>query len=80
MMQNFESDKLLEILIETEKLADQILQNKQEIIAMDKRRQDAREGLRNLMKTDDDKTWLCVGSLLMKMPKGKAIALLKKGI
>lgn len=73
------SQKTLEILIETERVADKILQNKQEIIALDKRRQDTREAIRKVEQSDENKTWLTVGSLLIKMTKEKALELLTKG-
>lgn len=69
----------MEILIKTERVADQILQNKQEIIMLDKRRQDTREALRDLTKSDQKKVWITIGSLLVKMNKDKALELLKKG-
>lgn len=74
------SEKTLDILIETERVADKILQNKQEIIALDKRRQDTREAIRKVEQSDETKTWLTVGSLLIKMTKEKALELLTKGI
>lgn len=73
-------EKTTEILIETEKVADKILQNKQEIIALDRRRQHSREGIREIEKNDEKKVWTTIGSLLVKLPREKALELLKKGI
>lgn len=71
--------KTMEILVATERVADQILQNKQEIVMLDKRRQSTREALREIDKSTDKKTWITIGSLLVKMPKDKAKELLQKG-
>lgn len=71
--------KPLELLIETERVADQILQNKQEIVELDKRRQSSREAKRNLEKTSDKKAWVTVGPILVKMAKENGIKLLEKG-
>lgn len=74
------ANKVMEILVQTEQVADQIIQNKQEIVALDKRRQNTREAMRDLDKSDDTKTWITIGSLLVKVGKKKALELLKKGI
>lgn len=66
-------------MIETERVADQILQNKQEIIELDKRRQSNREAKRNLEKSSDKKAWVTVGPILVKMTKEKGEKLLEKG-
>lgn len=73
------SQKTLEILIETERIGDKILQNKQEIFALSKRRTDTREAIRKVEQSADDKTWLTVGSILVKVKKDKALELLRKG-
>lgn len=69
----------LALLVETERVADQVLQNKQEIVQLDKRRQSNREAKRNLEKTGDKKAWVTVGPILVKMTKEKGITLLDKG-
>lgn len=79
IMMNQVSTQVLEILKNSERLADQVLQNKQEIIELDKRRQSTREAIRNLGKNDDKKVWITVGPILVKMGKDKACDLLKKG-
>lgn len=71
--------KIMEILVKTEKVADQIMQNKQEIVALDKRRQSTREALRDLNKSEETKTWITIGSLLVKVDKNKGLELLKRG-
>lgn len=76
---NQASRKVLEILINSERIADQVLQNKQEIIELDKRRQITREAIRDLGKNDEKKVWITIGPILVKMEKEKACNLLKKG-
>lgn len=73
------SQKTLAILIETERVADKVLQNKQEIFALSKRRTDTREAVRRVEQSDEPKTWLTVGSILVKVTKDKALELLRKG-
>lgn len=76
---NQASRKVLDILKESERLADKVLQNKQEIVELDKRRQGTREAIRNLAKTTDKSAWITIGPILVKMEKEKANILLKKG-
>lgn len=73
------TQKTMELLIASERMADQILQNRQECVALDKRRQETRVAIRDLTKCDDNKTWITVGSLLVKMSKERALDLLMKG-
>lgn len=74
-----DATKTINILIETERLADKVLQNKQEIVALDKRRQDTREAIRELGKCEEKKAWITVGSMLIEMKKEKALQLLQAG-
>lgn len=76
---NQTGQKVLDILKESERLADKVLQNKQEIVELDKRRQGTREAIRNLTKTTDKSAWITIGPILVKMEKDKADHLLKKG-
>lgn len=76
---NQASRKVLEILKDSERLADQVLQNKQEIVELDKRRQSTREAIRDLNKNSDKNIWITIGPILVKMEKQKANDLLKKG-
>lgn len=71
--------KSIEIITKTEELADKILANKQELTVMDKRRQENREALRLIEKSHEPKTWITIGSMLVKMKRTQAIELLKKG-
>lgn len=70
----------LDLLIDTERVADQVLQNKQEIVELDKRRQHNRNAKRLLQKSNEKKSWVTVGPLLVKMTTEKGIALLEKGM
>jgi chaperonin cofactor prefoldin len=73
------STKIFEIILETEKVADQILQNKQLIVDYDKKRQGNREALRELRKTDEKHVWMTVGSMLIEMERLEAIKVLSEG-
>lgn len=73
--------KLTEILRETERVADQVLMRKQELIALDRRRQETREAIRTIRNSyprEDSKVWITVGSMLMKQKQPKALELLQK--
>uniref|UniRef100_A0A1A9VL14 Uncharacterized protein n=1 Tax=Glossina austeni TaxID=7395 RepID=A0A1A9VL14_GLOAU len=80
-MSKNDEQKCLEIIKSTEEVADKILMNKQELIALDKRRQQNREAIREVEKDPEDKDetkmWITVGSMLLKMPREKALSLLK---
>ncbi|EDW74725.1 uncharacterized protein Dwil_GK15830 [Drosophila willistoni] len=80
-MADSDLSKSIEIITKTEELADKILANKHELTIMDKRRQQTREALRIMMQKSqdqDEKVWITLGSMLIKMPRNKAIELLKK--
>lgn len=72
-------NKSLKHLQELESLGEEILRDRQEIIALDNKRNQNREGLRALSKINNDKAWITLGPLLVKIPKEKAEELLKKG-
>lgn len=71
--------KSLEYLKQLERKGGEILRDRQEIVALDIRRNEAREGLRALQKSENDKTFFSLGPMLVKMPKPQAEELLKKG-
>ncbi|XP_038208872.1 p53 and DNA damage-regulated protein 1 [Zerene cesonia] len=58
--------KSLKYLVSVEKLADEILSDKREIVLLDKRRNQNREALRDLAKTNQKQCWVTVGSVLVK--------------
>ncbi|RLU19474.1 hypothetical protein DMN91_008031 [Ooceraea biroi] len=68
----------LKHLEEVETKASEILTDRQEIVALDKRRNDDRVGLRALQKESNDKIWITVGPLLVKMSSKKAEELLEE--
>lgn len=71
--------QVFEIIYKNEEIADKILGNKQELVNWDKKRQGNREALRELRKSEDKKTWITVGSMLVQMESPKAIDILEKG-
>lgn len=71
--------KLLEHLEQVEHKAGEILTDREEIVALDKRRNDDRVGLRAIQKESCEKTWITVGPLLLKMPSKAAMELLEQG-
>lgn len=58
--------KILKYLVLAEKLAEEILSDRREIILLDKRRNENREALRTVLKSEQLKCWLTVGSVLIK--------------
>lgn len=80
-MSKTDSEKIIQLLRSTEEVADKILVNKQELVALDKRRQQTREAIREIDKNciDDKKIWTTIGSMLVKLKKEKALELLKNG-
>ncbi|CAB0035905.1 unnamed protein product [Trichogramma brassicae] len=69
--------KMLDYLTTIEEKGVEILIDKQEIIGLDKRRNDDRVGMRALQQQKADKCWITVGPLVMKMDSKKAEELLK---
>lgn len=61
-----DQEKVLNYLVSAEKLADEILSDKREIVMLDKRRNQNREALRDLGKSTQRKCWVTVGSVLIK--------------
>lgn len=75
-----EHKKLLEHLEKVESKAGEILTDRKEIVALDKRRNDDRVGMRELQKQSCKKPWITVGPLLLKMSFNIAEELLERGI
>lgn len=72
--------KTMDILVRCERTADRILQIKRELVMLDQRRQDTREGLRELQKDSTAKhSWVAIGSMLVRLTHEKAVQTLKKG-
>lgn len=74
-----EQHRLLEHLEKVENKAGEILTDREEIVALDKRRNDDRVGMRALQKQLHEKTWITIGPLLLKMSSKAAEELLEKG-
>ncbi|KAF7993052.1 hypothetical protein HCN44_005833 [Aphidius gifuensis] len=71
-----EQKELLDHLKTVELKAAEILTDRQEVVALDKRRNDDRVGMRALQKQNINKCWMTVGPLLIKMPVNDAEKLL----
>lgn len=61
-----DQEKVLDYLLSVEKLAEEILSDRREIVLLDKRRNHNREALRDLAKSSQNKCWVTVGSVLIK--------------
>ncbi|KAK2579044.1 hypothetical protein KPH14_002837 [Odynerus spinipes] len=73
-----EQQQLLGHLEQVEEKAGEILTDRQEIVALDKRRNDDRVGMRALQKAKCDNAWITIGPMLLKMPSKTAEELLVK--
>lgn len=74
-----EQKELLDHLKSVELKGAEILTDRQEVIALDKRRNDDRVGMRALQKQNINKCWMTIGPLLIKMPAIDAEKLLVEG-
>lgn len=74
----FDQQKALKHIQQVEEKANEILTDRQEIIALDKRRNNDRVGMRALQKQNCEKLWVTIGPLLLKMPSKTAEELLVK--
>lgn len=72
--------KSLKHLQELEKLGEEILSNRLEIITLDKRRNQNREGNRQIKNIREEKSWFVLGPLLVKYSTSKIEKFLKQGI
>ncbi|XP_050481893.1 G patch domain and ankyrin repeat-containing protein 1 homolog isoform X2 [Bombus huntii] len=68
--------RALKHIQQVEEKANEILTDRQEIIALDKRRNNDRVGMRALQKQNCEKHWVTIGPLLLKMPSKTAEELL----
>lgn len=71
-------NKPFEIIQETEKVADKIISNKRNITELSQKKEDTREAIRELKKSDESKTWISISGLMVKTTKDTALKLLKK--
>jgi chaperonin cofactor prefoldin len=65
-----ETEELLEDVIEAERLAEQILTDKNQVVDLDRKRNAIREALRDLKRSQDKKVWTIFGNLFIQFPKG----------
>lgn len=73
-------EKVLAMLVDTERVADEILVNKREIVELDKRRQSNREALNELKRTTDKSVWTSVGCMIVKLKKETSMSMLEEGM
>ena len=75
-MENFkgsETGQMIEHLSEIEKVAEDILADRQQMVDLDKKRQQAREAIRSISKDKKSKKqWVCFGNMFLKLPSDKA--------
>ncbi|XP_050540020.1 p53 and DNA damage-regulated protein 1 isoform X1 [Daktulosphaira vitifoliae] len=78
---NFEKTTM-DYLFCVEKQAEEILVDKSEIVALDKKRNDNRMAIRAIInnKMPQNKTWIAVGPLLIKVTENRAKEMLQEGI
>lgn len=73
-----DQEKVLKYLVSVEKLAEEILADKREIIELDKRRNHNREALRGVITSQQPQCWVTVGSVLIKHDVEKTKCLLEE--
>ena len=85
-MESLSNDKILTHLKEVESAAEDVLTDKQEIVDLDRKRNQTREALRAIEKTskadykgDASKIWMATGNTFIKMPCSAAKDMLKSG-
>lgn len=74
-----DEQKALEHIQQVEEAAGEILTERQEIVALDRRRNDDRVSLRALQKKHCKNAWVTIGHLILKMPSKTVQELLVKG-
>ena len=65
-------EKTVQQLSCTEELAEDILRDRSEMVALDQRRNHNREGIRALSKLKVRSSWVSIGPVLVKMPTATA--------
>ena len=79
-----DSGRLLEHLREIEEAAEEVLSEKQEIVDLDRKRNQNREAIRALSNESEkkdkseQKCWLAMGNTFFKLPQNKAETLLQQ--
>jgi len=87
LFHKMDPEKVQQIISETERAAQKVLTTKDELSALDFRRQKTREALRALKNeisanknSPEKKMWLSLGNLFVKTETSKAHNLLQKGV
>lgn len=72
----------MDYLFHVERQAEKVLVDKSEIIALDKKRNDNRMAIRALTnnKISQEKIWIAVGSILVKVSNERAKKMLQEGM
>ena len=86
MGDNLIDGHVLEHLREIEEAAEEVLSEKQEIVDLDRKRNQNREAIRALSRKpqenssneSNDKAWLAMGNCFFELPKKKALNLLEQ--
>lgn len=76
---NLPPDRIIQLLIQTETIADKVLQLKQKIIDLDRCRQHNREALRKVERGTEAKFWITIGTNIVELEKSKALDILRNG-
>ncbi len=73
------ADKVLVHLADLEAAAEDVLTDKQEIIDLDRKRNQNREAIRAINSANEKKQYLAMGNCFFQLPTEKAKDLLQKG-
>lgn len=75
-----EAERVLRYLVEVEELAEAVLSDKRQIVALDTKRNRNREGLRALQKdlSVSEDVMVCFGNMFIKMPHPKTKEMIQR--
>ncbi|XP_028630767.1 p53 and DNA damage-regulated protein 1 [Grammomys surdaster] len=79
-LQSPEAERVLRYLVEVEELAEAVLSDKRQIVDLDTKRNQNREGLRALQKNPDvsEDVMVCFGNMFIRMPHPKTKEMIQK--
>ncbi|KAK2185286.1 hypothetical protein NP493_241g06159 [Ridgeia piscesae] len=73
------SDKVMATIVAAEEMAEEVLADRQQIVDLDRKRNQTREAIRAVQKdTSCDKEWVCFGNMFLKLSRAQTRTLLKK--
>ena len=75
---DMDTETLLEDVFEAERLAEEILADKQQVVDLDRKRNAIREALRVLKRSQDKKVWTCFGNVFIQFPKDDVDVMLRQ--